>query len=91
MKEQICYSCIRKTECYTKEGLKALRPDKTHEDMTGYECGVPFITYEEMREFIYVIGEAIYKQRAEVQDDIIKFIADRYNLPEYNITIEFCR
>lgn len=86
-----CYDCMRKTECYTKAELENLKPDETYKDKTGYDCGVTFTNYEEMREFIYVIGEAISEQSKKTQNKIIGFIADKYNLPVYNVRMEFER
>ena len=91
MANRVCYDCIRKTECYTELGLKELKPNETYKDRTGYECGVAFTDYDEMREFVYVIGEAINKQSKKVQNSIMEFIADKYNLSLYNVMLEFSR
>lgn len=92
MANKLCFDCIRKTECYTKLGLKELvKLNKTYKDLTGYECGVAFTNYEEAREFIFVIGEAINSQSKKVQKEIFQFIADKYDLPLYNVMLEFDR
>ena len=91
-KGKVCFNCIRKTECYTELGLKELvKPNKTVEDLTGYECGAIFTNYEEAREFIFIIGEAINSQSRQVQNSIYQFIADKYKLDIYNVMIEFDR
>ena len=86
-----CINCIRNTECYTEKELKNLKPNETYKDKTGYDCGVAFTNYEELHEFVYVIGEAISKKDEKVQKDIMKFISDRYNLPLYNVILELSR
>lgn len=91
MNDKICYNCLRKAECYSKSELENLKPNETYKDKTGYECGVAFTNYEEIREFVYVIGDAINKQNKRVQEDIMRFIADKYNLPLYNVRLEFQR
>lgn len=91
MNEKVCCNCIRKTECYTEEGLKSLKPNETYKDRTGYECGVAFRNYEELREFVYVIGEAIGAQSKSVENGIMQYLADKYNLPVYNVMLEFSR
>lgn len=91
-KSKICYDCIRKTECFTESGLKELEPNKPcTEYLNGWPCGCCFYNYEELREFIYVIGEAINNQSKKVQNNIFGYIADKYELPKYNVMIEFDR
>ena len=83
-----CYSCQRKAECYSKEGLAILKPGVTYKEMTGYECGTPYTTLEEAIAFVKVLSEAIDAQGNKVRDKIIEFVAERYDLPTYNISIE---
>ena len=91
MNQRICYDCIRKTECYTENSVSTLQPGKTYKDYTGYDCGVAFTNYDELREFVYVIGEAINTQGKRTQTKIMQFIADKYDIPLYNVQTEFER
>ena len=91
MDKKYCYDCIRNIECYAVTELKNLKQNETYKDKTGYECGVAFTNYEEIREFVYVIGEAINTQSEDVRNNIMKFIANKYNLPLYNVMLEFER
>lgn len=86
-----CLRCPRKTECYPEDIAKSLIPDQTYKTIAGYDCGVCFRNYEEMREFIFIIGEAINKRSKYVKDSIMKDIAEQYGLPVYNVMLEFER
>ena len=89
MKGRICYDCERKTECFTEQGLVQLKPGETYKDITGCECGAVFTNYEEMREFVYKIGEVINQQRTS--DHIIKLIAEKCGVSPYFVRLEFER
>ena len=91
MNEKTCFACVRKTECYSELGLKDLKPNQTYRDTTGYECGVAFTNYEELREFVFVIGEAIGAQSKKVQNGIFQYIANKCDLPVYTIMLELER
>lgn len=92
MSNQVCYDCIRKTECYTSDGLFKLKQGVTFADMhNGYECGACFRNYEEAREFIYVIGDVLNSLDVIMRQYIFRCIAEKYNLPVYNIELEFDR
>lgn len=86
---KICYNCVRKTECYSASQIKNLKKGETYKDKTGYDCGVAYTNYKELRKFVEVIGEAIATQNKKTQEDIFQFIAERYNLPLYNVRLEF--
>lgn len=86
---KVCYDCVRKTECYSATEIAKLKPGETYKDKTGYDCGVAFTNYEELREFVEVIGEAIALQKNKVQESIFSFIAEKYDLPVYNVRLEF--
>lgn len=86
---KICYNCMRKTECYSEAEIKNLKPGVTYKSKTGYDCGVTYTNYAELRKFVEVIGEAIFERGTKTQDSIMKFIAKRYNLPLYNVRLEF--
>lgn len=91
MGKQICARCMRRTECYTKEGLKTLDKAKTHEEMMGYECGVIFKNFTEAREFIKIIGDVISSQSKRTQNKIIKQIAEQCGTEEYFVLLELLR
>lgn len=77
-----CYTCERKTECYTESGLEKLKPDDDS------DCGALFTNYDEAVELIHIIGEAIGKRSEYVQKQIIEYVANKYNVPEYNVMTE---
>lgn len=87
-----CYNCIRKTECYTPVGLVKLSRGATFDEMNnGFECGACFRSYDEAREFIYIIGDVLRRQDIWVRKSIMKQIAYRVGVPLYNVEIEFER
>lgn len=88
MSKQICGECLRKTECYTKEGLEKLDKMKTYEELTGYECGALFRDYEGAREFIRVVGDVINAQSKITKNRIIKQIAEKCNSNTYAVLSE---
>ena len=91
MSDRVCFNCSRKVECYTESVRGSLSPDGTYKDMTGYECGVAFTNFDEAKEFIHVIGDAIFSQSKSVQNKIVQYIAEKYNLPLYNVKLELLR
>lgn len=88
MSEQICYKCDRRTECYSEIGLKDLKPDETYKDISGYDCGCLFRNFEESKEFIGVIGEAIGTLGKRTQNKLINYIAEKYNVKKYFVQEE---
>ena len=88
MEERNCYNCLRKTDCYTKEGLEYLERNKESSLYYDQPCGALYRDYEEAKRLIRVIGEALKTQSKKTQNSIIKFIADEYDMPVYNVMIE---
>lgn len=88
MSEQICYKCDRRTECYSAEGLKDLKTDETYKDISGYDCGALFRNFEESKEFINIIGEAIGTLGKRTQNKLINYIAEKYNAKKYFVQEE---
>ena len=91
MSDQVCYNCIRKTECYTQLGLDKLKSGVTYEEMMGYSCGACFKNYEEAREFIYTVGDAIKELDVKTRQKIMNFIADKYGVSVYHVELELNR
>ena len=91
MSEKICCECIRKTECYTPGEVEKLKPGETYADKTGYDCGVAFTNYEELREFLYMVGDAIQMQGTRTQNKILHYLACKTGLPMYNVMMEVFR
>lgn len=89
VQNKICYNCMRKMECYSENEIKNLKPGETYKSKTGYDCGVAFTNYPELRKFVEVIGEAISTRGTKTQDSIMIYIAERYKLPVYNVRLEF--
>lgn len=88
-KTKVCFNCVRKTECYPVSEIIKLKEGETYKDKTGYDCGVVFTNYKDLRKFVEVIGEAIATQKKKTQEDIFRFIAEHYDLPLYNVKLEF--
>ena len=91
MEKQNCYNCIRKTECYTALGLQKLEQDKSFGITENGECGAIFINFDEAREFIYAIGDAIYEQGNEVFEGVISHLANKYNVEKCDVAVELDR
>ena len=88
MSEQICYKCVRKENCYPKCELNKLQPDKTFQEMSGYECGALYRDFEEAQVFIRTFGDVIANLGKRTQKKIIKEIAEKYNSTEYFVALE---
>lgn len=78
----VCYTCLRKTECYSQYGLEKLDTDKTFREMSGYGCGALYKSFEEAQVFISNIGKAIETLDKKTQNKIIKHLSKTYNTEE---------
>lgn len=68
-----CYFCPRKAECYTEKGLATLTPDNAS------DCGALYTDFDEAREFIYALYEAIEGQGETVKREIAVSLAKHYD------------